>query len=358
MTRPSHIPDSPSWKNDWSIRFRVWAERDGKPLLGPGRLELLEAIERWRSISAAARQIGMSYRRAWLLVQSVNEAAGRPLVESAVGGSHGGGAHLTELGRQAVALFRQVQQEMQTAAEQILPRVVSVGDRVVATHVAAAISLEGALGQLLADYALRQPTSRVRVIYGASNELADQIMGGAACDLFISADAAQVGRLQQAGVCRSHSPRLLARNGLAVIAPVSASIVLRRPQDLLRPEIGRIALADPESPLGSYTHRYLAQIGVAEGLQNRLVLADSSRGVLAALEAGGAEVGLVYTSDAVMSNAMRILLRPRSKAHVAEYWAAVTESARSVEQAQNVLDFLMSPAAKRRLRACGFPPAS
>ena len=172
--------DTPGWKSGWSVRLQVATEHAGKVLLGPGRIELMEAIDRWRSISAAARQIGMSYRHAWLLVQSVNEAAGQPLVESAVGGIQGGGARLTELGQHAVAVFRQLQQQIQTAAVQILPRVLNVSERIPALHVAAAISLEVALGQLLADYALRQPTLRVRAIYGASNELADHLLAGSA----------------------------------------------------------------------------------------------------------------------------------------------------------------------------------
>ena len=65
-----------SWGGDWEVGLRAWVERDGHVILGKGRLELLEAIDRWHSISAAARQIGMSYRHAWLLVQGVNEAAG------------------------------------------------------------------------------------------------------------------------------------------------------------------------------------------------------------------------------------------------------------------------------------------
>lgn len=346
--------DKTGWSSDWSLRLRVWTECEGKALLGPGRLELLEAIERWRSISAAARQIGMSYRHAWLLVQSVNEAAQRPLVESAVGGTRGGGAHLTEQGRQAIAVFRQLEREVHAAAGQILPRVLNVGERVAAVHVAAAISLEEVLGQLVADYALRQPTVRVRAIYGASNELADHLLAGAPCDLFLSADSAQVQRLRQAGLCQANGPCLVARNGLAIVAPAEVSLTLRRPKDLLRPEFGRVALADPESPLGRYTYNYLRQLGVAEPLQNRLVMADSSRGVLSVLEAGGAEVGLIYTSDAVSSAGMRILLRPRSEATVAEYWAVVPESAHSASPAHDLLEFLVSDAARRRLRAAGF----
>ena len=51
----------------WTVRLRVWVERDGRAVLGPGRLELLEGIDRHHSISAAARAMGMSYRHAWLL---------------------------------------------------------------------------------------------------------------------------------------------------------------------------------------------------------------------------------------------------------------------------------------------------
>lgn len=350
------MPHSPAWENDWSIRVRVWVERNGAELLGPGRLELLEAIDRWHSISAAARNIGISYRHAWLLVDGVNRAAGKPLVESAVGGKRGGGARLTELGAAAVATFRELEREMHAAAAQVLPRVVNVGDRTAAVHVAAAISLEQVLGQLLADHALRQPTVRVRAIYGASNELADHLLAGAPCDLFLSADAAQIERLKRAGLCAADDPRIVAGNGLAIVAPAESAVTLRRPQDLLRAEVGRIAVADPESPLGAYTRDYLTQLGLTDRLRDRTVMADSSRGVLATLAAGSAEVGLVYTSDAVNSPLVRMLTQPRSEAAVAEYWAVVPRTAGSAEEADRLLAFLQSAPARRRLRSFGFHP--
>jgi molybdenum ABC transporter molybdate-binding protein len=350
------MQDAPLWESDWSIGLRVWAERNGQTLLGPGRLELLEAIDRCRSISGAARQVGVSYRHAWLLVQGVNEAAGKPLVESAVGGKRGGGARLTDVGRRAVAIFHQIQREMQAAAGQILPRVLHVEERRGALHVAAAISLEEALGQLLADYALRQPTVRVRAIYGASNELAEHILAGAPCDLFLSADATQVERLGPAGVCAPSAPRVFARNGLAIVAPANASIRLRRPQDLAQSTLGRLAVADPESPLGRYTRDYLTQLGISEQMHERLVVADSSRGVLSVMESRGAEIGLVYSSDAMTSAGVQILLRPRSEASVAEYWAVVPARSPGSERAIGLIEYLASANAGRRLRAFGFQP--
>ena len=80
--------------------------------LGPGKVKLLELIEARGSISAAARDMGMSYRRAWLLVEESNRLFATPLVESAAGGPGGGGARLTELGRKAIAVYRDVEKDM------------------------------------------------------------------------------------------------------------------------------------------------------------------------------------------------------------------------------------------------------
>jgi molybdate transport system regulatory protein len=74
--------------------------------IGPGKIGLLEGIERSGSLSAAARQLGMSYRRAWLLLHNTNEGFAEPVVELSVGGKDGGGTRLTEFGKQLVADYR------------------------------------------------------------------------------------------------------------------------------------------------------------------------------------------------------------------------------------------------------------
>lgn len=74
--------------------------------LGPGKIGLLEGIERTGSLSAAARALGMSYRRGWLLLHSTNEGFSDAVVELSVGGRDGGGAKLTDFGRQLVADYR------------------------------------------------------------------------------------------------------------------------------------------------------------------------------------------------------------------------------------------------------------
>ena len=78
--------------------------------LGPGRADLLELIGSTGSISAAGKAMGMSYKRAWGLVQALNEGFGFPLVESSRGGAAQGGAQLTEAGRAVLNHYRQMQQ--------------------------------------------------------------------------------------------------------------------------------------------------------------------------------------------------------------------------------------------------------
>lgn len=77
--------------------------------MGPGKADLLEAILETGSISAAGRKLNMSYRRAWLLVDEMNKCFRGPLVHARLGGTHGGGADVTELGKEALKRYRDLQ---------------------------------------------------------------------------------------------------------------------------------------------------------------------------------------------------------------------------------------------------------
>ncbi|MBK9140797.1 MAG: LysR family transcriptional regulator [Verrucomicrobia bacterium] len=90
----------------------------GEPFeLGPGKVELLARIGATGSIAGAARQMSMSYNRAWLHVQALNHRFASPLVASKRGGAVGGGTGLTETGRRVLALYRQLEAEAQASTE-------------------------------------------------------------------------------------------------------------------------------------------------------------------------------------------------------------------------------------------------
>jgi len=95
-------------------RLRVLC--DGETALGPGRVDLLELITETGSLRAAAQEMEMSYMRAWTLVKSLNSWFRAPVVEVARGGSSGGGAKLTAVGREVVALYRRIERESQRVA--------------------------------------------------------------------------------------------------------------------------------------------------------------------------------------------------------------------------------------------------
>ncbi|MEC3861708.1 LysR family transcriptional regulator [Mesobacterium sp. TK19101] len=96
---------------DTRLRLRL---HFGPVMLGPGKADLLEQIARTGSIAAAGRAMGMSYKRAWLLVEDMNHAFAAPLVDSARGGAKGGGAQLTGTGQTVLTLYRKIED---TAAE-------------------------------------------------------------------------------------------------------------------------------------------------------------------------------------------------------------------------------------------------
>jgi molybdate transport system regulatory protein len=99
------------------LRLRMRLMRGEEIALGPGKVDLLEGIERTGSISAAGRELGMSYRRAWKLVETMNRCFANPLVETAKGGHSGGGANLTPEGRQALAAYREMESLAQDAVQ-------------------------------------------------------------------------------------------------------------------------------------------------------------------------------------------------------------------------------------------------
>ena len=101
------------------VRFRLRVTRGDDIAVGPGKIDLLEAIARTGSITAAAKTLGMSYRRAWLLVDTMNRNFKTPVVDAESGGTHGGGAAITPLGAEVIERYRKIETvaEKATAAD-------------------------------------------------------------------------------------------------------------------------------------------------------------------------------------------------------------------------------------------------
>jgi molybdate transport system regulatory protein len=106
VKKPSHFSRHP--RPGYAVRGRIWLEKDGELYMGGGREMLLERIDKFGSIAAAARSMKLGYRNAWLWVEAANRLAPSPLVEKIAGGTGGGRTRLTDEGQMAVKEYKKL----------------------------------------------------------------------------------------------------------------------------------------------------------------------------------------------------------------------------------------------------------
>ncbi len=188
--------------------------------------------------------------------------------------------------------------------------------------------------------------------FGSSGRLAVQIERGGNTDVFLSAGRVEVARLDSGGLLAS-PPSPLLSNRLVVIAPANHA-ELEGPQALLR--FDKIALGDPDSvPAGRYAKRWLESIDAWDTLGPRSIPALDVRAVIATVEHGGADVGIVYRTDARVSDAVRVAFEVDGEhAPKIEYPVALLRDAREPDLAARFLRFLRSPVARQAFTARGF----
>ncbi|GAP34981.1 winged helix-turn-helix domain-containing protein [Piscinibacter sakaiensis] len=109
-----------------TARFRLRVTVGDAIAIGPGKIALLEAIAATGSLTEAARHLGMSYRRAWLLLDQINRSLKLPAVDSAKGGAHGGGSVLTAVGEEVVTLYRGIEATAEAACADALKRLLAL----------------------------------------------------------------------------------------------------------------------------------------------------------------------------------------------------------------------------------------
>ena len=222
-------------------------------------------------------------------------------------------------------------------------------------QVFAAASLTDALTEIAPAYEAASG-EKLRFNFGASSALARQIQEGAPADLFISADEAKMDSLQKAGMILDDTRQSLLSNALVVVVEAGSPLKLDSAQALVQPAVKRIALADTKGvPAGVYAKQYLEKIGVWETVKDRVVPTENVRAALAAVEAGNAEAGIVYKTDAAISKAVKIACEvPAGEGPDISYPFAVAKESGNPEAARKFLEYLKSEAALAIFRKYGF----
>lgn len=222
-------------------------------------------------------------------------------------------------------------------------------------RVSAAASLTDVLQEIGRQYEKRTGQS-ILFNLGASSLLARQIEEGAPADLFISADDSTMDQLARSGLIVEKSRVNMLSNTLVIIVPRDSAVEITSPQDLTRPSIRNIAVAEPNTvPAGVYAKAYLSKLKVWDRITRKLIPTENVRATLAAVESGNVEAGIVYKTDAFISRAVKVAYEvPRAEGPVISYPAAVLADSGRKAAARSFLDYLESEEARVIFLRYGF----
>jgi molybdate transport system substrate-binding protein len=208
--------------------------------------------------------------------------------------------------------------------------------------ISAAASLTDALKEIQADYEVAHPQINLYFNFGASGALEQQIEQGAPVDVFISASPQYMNRLVSRQLVDARQQTDLLANELVVIVPSGYKSEVGSLADLAKPAIRHIAIGIPQAaPVGQYAMDAFKKAGLWDSLQPRVVQAKDARQVLAYVESGNADAGLVYRTDAAASRKVEVAfpLDPQSYPPII-YPAGIVASTKHQTEATDFYTYL------------------
>jgi molybdate transport system substrate-binding protein len=221
--------------------------------------------------------------------------------------------------------------------------------------VSAAASLKDVLEEIKPLYQQNKPNVKISYNFGSSGALQQQIEQGAPADIFISAAKKQVDALEQKGLLVAGTRNIIAKNRLVLVVPKN-SVGITSFYNLKDAKVKKIAIGEPRSvPAGQYAQQVLEKLKIWNQVKSKLVFANNVRQVLASVETGNAEAGLVYVTDAKISNKVKVVVTADEKYHSAIiYPLAVVKRSKNLAAAKEFSQFLSSDQAKTVFKKYGF----
>ncbi|MEL7034147.1 MAG: molybdate ABC transporter substrate-binding protein [Cyanobacteria bacterium J06592_8] len=221
--------------------------------------------------------------------------------------------------------------------------------------VSAAASLTDAMMAIQPLYEQEYPNVKLLYNFASSGSLQQQIEQGAPVDVFISAAPKQMNALEEKGLIVNETRQDLLKNEMVLIVPPGNNTV-KTFEDLANDQVKKIAVGEPESsPAGKYAQEVLTSLNLLETLQPKEVYAKTVRQVLSYVETGNVEAGIVYSSDAQVSDKVKIVTTASAEDHSPIlYPAAVIKESNNQEVSQEFIQFLSSDSAKSVFEKYGF----
>lgn len=222
--------------------------------------------------------------------------------------------------------------------------------------IAAAASLKESLEALDPVFEKANPGIKVNYNFAASGPLQQQIEQGAPVDLFISAATKQMDALQQKNLILTETRRNLLSNSLVLVVLRNSTLGLMDFKQLTNANVKKISVGEPRSvPAGQYAKEVFKNLGILEQLRPKLVYGNSVRNVLGTVESGNADAGVVYATDAKISNQVKQVATAPAKLHTPiVYPMAIISASRHQAAARTYAQFLTGRDARAVFKQYGF----
>jgi molybdate transport system substrate-binding protein len=225
--------------------------------------------------------------------------------------------------------------------------------------IAAANSVKDALRKVLPLFEAQHPQMAVRVIYGPSQTLRKQIEEGAPVDVFLPSLIEEIDQLEKKGLVIQGTKRIYAGTSLVVITGTTLPAPIRSIQDLHTVPVRRLAIGDPKtSSVGKVAVQFLKYTKLEPALKSQYVFGEHSRAVVELVSKGEAEIGVVYRTDAIGDDHVRILdTAPEESHNPVRYGVAAVWTARNISGAGDFIHFILSAPIQAQLKEFGFDEA-
>lgn len=223
-------------------------------------------------------------------------------------------------------------------------------------HISAAASLTDAMKEISAEYQKISPDTKIIFNFGSSGALQQAIENGGETDLFFSAAQKQIDALEKSENIFPETRKNILENEIVLIAPIDSEKNIKNFSDLTNENIKNIALGEPKGvPIGQYSEEILKNFGILDTVKEKSVYGSDVRQVLAWVESGEADCGIVYATDAKISDKIKIIsVAPKNFHTPAIYPAAIVKNSKNIDSAKKFLDFLSTDNAKKIFEKYGF----
>lgn len=222
--------------------------------------------------------------------------------------------------------------------------------------ISAAVSLKDALAEIQKTYEAAHPDIQLVYNLGASGSLQKQIEQGAPADVFISAAPKQMNDLEEKNLVKKATRKNLVENKLVIIVPAASILSIAGYEDLAKNEVQKVSIGETGSvPAGQYAQEVLKKLEIWDTVQSKAVLAKDVRTVLTYVETGNVDAGIVYQTDALASNKVKIAAAaPEGSHQPIVYPAAVLAETKQEQAATAFLAYLSTPDCRAIFEKYGF----